>query len=380
MAGELNNLIAPMYAALDTVSREAVGMIPGVMRDARTDTLPLGQTAFVPVSRKSTAIDIVPSMQLQDVSRAVTDTIEVRITKSKAVPIGWTGVQMEQAQTSGMLDPIMQGELQQAIRAIVNEMEGDLVRAAQLGASRAWGTVGTMPFATNLGDSAQLVKMLTDNGAPPTARSLVIDTAIGASLRTLGQVTKANEAGSTMTLRDGELLNIHGMSIRESAGFSLQPASAGAGYKTNTAGYGVGATSITLTTGTGAIAAGDTVTFDGDPNKYIVKTGITSPGVIVIQQPGLRKAIPASAKDVTLISVAPQAVAYSQDAMLLCTRLPEMPVGGDSASDSKVIVDPRSGIALRLSHYKGFHAATYYVSANWGVACIKPEHCVAMFY
>jgi hypothetical protein len=155
------------------------------------------------------------------------------------------------------------------MRTLVNEMEVDLVTAARVTASRAWGTAGTTPFATNLADPAQVRKILDDNGAPPSDRCVVIDTASGAALRTLGQLTKANEAGTTMTLRDGELLNIHGMSFHESAGVS---AMSRYWRKLHLQHRWLCCRryAITLITGTGTILAGDVVTFAGDTNKYVV--------------------------------------------------------------------------------------------------------------
>ncbi|MFX6330770.1 P22 phage major capsid protein family protein, partial [Acinetobacter baumannii] len=81
----------------------------------------------------------------------------------------------------------------QAMRTLVNEMETDLANLFA-GASRATGTAGTTPFASTLTDTAQARRILSDNGAPLSDLQLVIDTAAGASMRTLTQLTKANEA------------------------------------------------------------------------------------------------------------------------------------------------------------------------------------------
>ena len=66
----------------------------------------------------------------------------------------------------------------------------------------------------------------------------------------------------------------------------------GSGYVVNNSGgYSVGETTITLGTGSGTILAGDIVTFAGDSNKYLVKTGITTPGDIVLEAPGLQASL-----------------------------------------------------------------------------------------
>jgi hypothetical protein len=260
------------------------------------------------------------------------------------------------------------------MRTLVNEMEVDAVRAAVVASSRAYGTAGTTPFATNLSDPAQIRKILDDNGAPSGDRCLVIDTTAGANLRTLAQLTKANESGSSLTLREGELLNLHGMSIHESAGVRAATKGTGASYTSNTAGYAVGATAITLITGTGTVLAGDTVTFAGDTNKYVVETGVAAPGVLTIAAPGLRVALPASAVAMTVGNTATSNVAFSSSALMLATRVPALPDEGDSAVDRMIITDPRSGISFEVAMYAQYRQMQYEISACWGVTGIKSNH------
>ena len=85
----------------------------------------------------------------------------------------------------------------------------------------------------------------------------------------------------------------------------------GRAYSTDAAGYAAGATTLTLN-GTGAVAVGDFVRFDGDPNKYSV-TGIAyvpSPtsidsaatdALLSIAAPGLLQAMPSTATVMTVL-------------------------------------------------------------------------------
>src|SRR5690606_17440836 len=99
---------------------------------------------------------------------------------------------------------------------LCNMIESDISVEAALNASRAYGTAGTTPFAgTTLEDLAQLQKILDDNGAPGSNRSAVLGSSAAAKLMSMHNLTRVNEAGTTMTLRDGELLDIFGMSIHK---------------------------------------------------------------------------------------------------------------------------------------------------------------------
>ena len=81
------------------------------------------------------------------------------------------------------------------------------------------GTGGTTPFASNFDLIADIRKEFVDNGMPTNDGqvSLIIDTAAGANLRNLANLQTANTAGGTDLLRQGVLLDLQGMALRESA-------------------------------------------------------------------------------------------------------------------------------------------------------------------
>lgn len=374
-ANTLTSLIPSLYAALDVVSRELVGAIPCATLDASASRAAVGQTVLSFKTPTSTASDITPGVTPPNDGDQVIANVAVTITKSRRVPFRWNGEEELGLNNNGAgSDAIRADQIQQAIRTLVNEMEVDTVNAARLDASRAYGTSGNTPFASTLGDPAQIRKILDDNGAPPSDRCLVIDTTAGANLRTLAQLTKANEAGTTLTLRDGELLNIHGMSIHESAGVKTHTIGNGASYTSDTTGYAVGSTSITLITGTGTVLAGDYVTFAGDTNKYMVATGLAAPGVLVLQAPGLQKALAASAVAMTVGAIFTGNLAFSKSSLMLATRAPALPQGGDLAVDRMMITDPRSGISFEVAMYPQYRQMQYELSACWGTAGIKSQH------
>lgn len=374
MANTLTSLIPSLYASLEVVSRELTGMIPGMTIDPQVTRAAVGQSVLVFTTPAAAATDITPGVTPPNDGDQTIGNVSVTITKSRRVPFRWNGEEELGLNNGGAgVAAIKTNQITQAIRTLVNEMEADCVEACRVGASRAYGTSGTTPFASTLGDPAQIRKILDDNGAPPTGRSLVLNTTAGAALRTLAQLTKANEAGTTMTLRDGALLDLHGLVIRESNAIAPVAVGTGASYTTNTAGYAVGATAITLITGTGTILAGDYVTFAGDTNKYTVATALTG-GVLTLAQPGLRKAIPASATAVTVGGAYSPNLAFTQDAMVLATRAPALPQNGDLALDRTTIVDPRTGLAFEVAMYPQYRQMQYEVSIVWGVKNIKAAH------
>lgn len=377
MANTLTNLIPDLYEALDIVSREQVGFIPAVSTDSMAERAAVNETVRVPIAPAASATDITPAVTPPDDGNQTIGNNTITLTKSRRVPFRWNGEETRGINNGPGFANLRVNQIAQAIRTLTNEMEADLAGLHST-ASRAYGTAGTTPFGSNLGELAQVRKILVDNGAPLSDVSCVFDTTAGASLRSLAQFTNVNNAGSDDPLRRGILLSTHGMNLRESGQIITSTAGTGASATTDTTGYAVGTTTITLASaGTGTILAGDVITFAGDTEKYVVTSGdadVSNGGTITIQAPGLRQAIPASATAITVIAAAARNMAFSRSALVLATRAPALPDGGDMAVDRQIITDPISGISFEIAMYAQYRQMQYEISATWGVANIKPEH------
>jgi len=373
MANTLTDLIPDAYAALDVVSRELVGAIPGVQRDAREDRLASNQTIRSHVTPANTGATFTPSMAVPSAIDQTISNKSLTLSKNRYAGFSWTGEEAYSVDQGPGFLSVKQDQIAQAFRVLTNEMENDVCDALAAGASRAYGTAGTTPFGSNLADSAQVRKILDDNGAPASSRSMVIDTAAGANLRTLQQLTKANEAGSSMTLRDGELLNLHGFSIRESAQINNATAGTGSGYLADGS-FDAGEDTIAVDTGSGTILAGDVVTIGN--YKYVVTSALAG-GDFSIAAPGLKEDVADNAA-VTVNATSARNLAFSSDAITLATRLPEFPAEGDLAIDNEIITDPRTGISFDLRVYPGDGMVLYRIHALWGWVVNKPEHAALL--
>lgn len=372
----LTGLIPDLYKALDVVSREQIGFIPAVLKDSSANTAAVDESIVIPIVPASEAVSITPGATAPDTGGVAVGNTTMTISKSKMVPVMWTGEEQKGLRNSGMYPSIQQQRLQQAFRTLANEVEADLA-ALYASASRAYGTAGTAPFGTaaDLSDSAQVIRILEDNGATMADVHAVLGSGAIANLRGKQSVLfKANEAGTDDLLRRGVIGDIHGVQLHNSAQVKTPTAGTGASYTTNSAGYAVGATSITLITGTGTVLAGDVVTFAGDTNKYVVKTGTAAAGVIVLQEPGLKVAMSAATKAMTIVGAAERSMYFPRSAVALLARSPEMPDGGDSADDVVSITDPISGISFQVALYRQYRQTHMEIGLAWGVKAIKPAH------
>lgn len=375
----LTGLIPILYKAADKVAREQIGFIGGVYKDSDVQQVAKDQTIRYPIVAARAAADITPAATGPDPSGETITYGDITISKERSVTFPWNG--NEQASIRPIYGEALQLQFEQAMRTLSNEMESDLFLAAKRGASRAYGSAGTTPFATagDFTDFAQTRKILVDNGAPTSDLQMVLNTTSSAQL--LGKQSslfKVNEAGSAEFLRDAVLGKIMQMNLRESGQIVSHTKGTGSSYLVDlTAGYAVGSKTIHVDTGTGTILYGDVLTntkTSRDTNKYIVNTGFAGDGDgdIVLGGPGVQ---------VAWVNNDPVAVgnsytgnwAFDRYAIHLVTRVPMMPDGGDSAEDVVVITDPFSGLSFQVALYRQRRQVSYEIGIAWGVKVVKSE-------
>ncbi|MDT8372021.1 MAG: P22 phage major capsid protein family protein [Gammaproteobacteria bacterium] len=371
MANTLTNLIPDVYSALDVVSRELIGFIPAVTTDLQYSRAAVGQTVRSPVAPAAAASNIAPGVTSPDDGDQAIGSKPMTITKARRVPVRWNGEQSLGVNSGVGTSTLLRDQFAQAMRTLTNEIEADLA-GLYFSASRAYGTAGTTPFGTagDFSDASNVLKILKDNGAPTGDASLIIDTSAGAKL--LGLQSRYDVAGDVQMQNQGVIINKAGLALRESAQILTPAKGTGAGFLVNSAALTIGSTVIPADTGTGLIIAGDIVTFAGDPNKYVVTTGLSG-GSFTIGAPGLRVAVADNAA-ITVGAAATRNMAFSRNAIALATRAPALPEQGDLAVDRQIVTDPRSGLSFEVSMYPQYRQMQYEVALTWGVAAVKPEH------
>jgi len=372
MANTLTGLIQYIYDTVDNVSNEPVGMINAVTVSGKAEQVALNQDITYSVTAVGAERDIVPAATPPAFVDETVGAGTMKLTKSKSVPFYWTGddeAKLGQEARHGILD----NKIAQAIRRLRNLIEIDLC-ALHATTSRAYAAHATTPaalFGTNLGELAQVRKILVDNGSPMDDVSCVINTTAGAALRTL--VTLGSFQGAGM-LDTGVLIDPYGVKLRESSAIVTTSAVGNntGPYVVNGA-HALGDTTITLKTGTGTILAGDVITLGTNTaQKYVVLTGLAAAGTITIAAPGLQTTL-ADGNAVVVVGTCSRNMAFSRSAIHLLARLPKQPTGGDSAVDELIVQDPVTGLPFRFATYKGYHGNQFEVGISWGVKNAVPE-------
>jgi hypothetical protein len=374
MANTFTNLAADAFKAADVVGRELVGFIPSITINANgSERVAKGDVIRASFTRSASAVDVSEAMTIPEGTDQTVDNKTLTINNSRAVQIPYTGEDVLHLNNGIGFQTVYGDQILQAMRALANEIEADLAQEAYQNASRAVGTAGTTPFGSNFDLLADARRILVDNGMPTNDGqcTFVMDTAAGSNLRKLAQLQKANEAGGTNLLRQGTLLDLQGMMIKESAQVQSHTKGTGASKLVNGAGA-VGDTIITTDGGSGTILAGDIVTFAADSdNSYVVNTALAT-GTFAIGSPGLRAVI-ADNNAITVGNNYTANIALHRQAMELAVRAPAVPDGGDAAVESETVTDPTSGLTFEIRMYKGYRKTMIEVATAWGYKAWKPD-------
>jgi hypothetical protein len=383
-ATTLSALIPIIYEARDRVAREQIGLITAATRDASEAQAAVGQTVRSPVTQPVGLTAIAPSNVVPNTGGQTILYKDLVIANSYAAPIQWTGE--EQRAVGSNFEVIFRDQFTQAFRTLDNTIEASLV-ATMLngGSSRATGAAGTSPFNTvgDFSDFANAHLILDNNGAPEDDRRIIMGFAAYANMTgKQSSLWKANEAGTDAFLRKGIINEVLNLKFHKSAQIDKNAHTKGTGaatYASDGTGsvggtaYAVGETAIKLKTGSGTVVAGDIVTFAGDANVYVVVSGVTAAGqVMTIAAPGLQQTL-ADAVTMTVGNNYKGNMVLHPTALMLATRAPIMPAGGDAAAAVELVYDEVSGISYQVAEYKVYRQVHYEVGAAWGSLANKPE-------
>jgi hypothetical protein len=370
MANVLTSVAPILYSAARIVPRELTGLIAGVNRDFDDKGVALGDVVKVGITPSLSVSASTPS-QVFTVGSDRTFA-QKTLTLNQAYEVNWnlTAEQERSLGNSGIAQDQLLQTVQQGFRALINQVESYAYGIARINASRAIGTAGTTPFNGELQSSANVRKIIVDNGVPEGDRTLLLDTVAGSQLRSNPNMIQFYQSNDDTVLRQGLLGSLHGFQVKESA--VIAPVTKGTGtlYTSNGTGLPIGTTSIPLITGSGTVLAGDCVTFAGDTNVYVVATGIAAPGTIVINEPGLKQALPASAQAMTVGNTYTPNIAFHKSFMYLVARPAIQPSG--AIAEQMVLTDSVTGLSALLLRVPGNGLASWYLKMVYDAFCPNP--------
>jgi len=350
--------------AAEIVGRELVGFIPSMRINAGSERVTQGGTVTSIKNQKATVNEsVTPAMAIPEGDDRTFTAPSATLNQVANVMMNYTGEETHAIDMDYGFETVNGNAYLEAFRGIRNKIEAKCGIALKNAASRAYGTAGTTPFASDHKAINHTRQLLVDNGMFLEGdTSLVIDSLAGTNLRNLSHLYKVNEAGGSGLLRQGVLNDISGIAIRETGNAPTHTKGTGTSYQTSAA-EALESTTINVDTGSGTVVAGDIVTFTGDTvNKYVVNTALSG-GSYTIGAPGIQAAV----ADNTAMAIGNN---YTANVMLRRSatelivrplKTPEKVFDGAGTGDAAIAVfdvqDPVSGIVYEVRIYGGFHKA-----------------------
>lgn len=380
MANTLTDLAPVLYSAAVEVSQEPVGFLDGINLNFDDKGAAVGDTIRLPLAPAAAATDYTAAMVTTDGTDKIADSVDVTISKSVQTSWHLTGEQIRSLENSASDKEWVRQLVAQGMRTLKNEAEAACADAAYKGASRAWGTVATTPFASDINDIAAVRKILRDNGAPMADLQLVMDTAASYNLQKLAIYQQAQAAGSDAERRNGIFGKQFGFSMRESGSVDYHTAGTASTGMDTDAIEPLGETELTMTgADSGTVLAGDIIenttqkAAGTDTNKYIVKSATVSgaaTGNVIINTPGLQFA--SVAGDEWNLGGSYRAnVAFERSAIVGAMRIPLIP---DNANIKQIPISAGNGMTFLLCEIIGDGMITWRLHLAYGFKVIQPEH------
>ncbi len=373
MANTFTNLAADIYDAAEIVGRELVGGLRSVKINGGAQAAAKGDTVRASFTQPQTvSTTYAPAMTIPEGTDQTVDNKTMSLNTYASIQIPYTGEDQKHLNNGAGYQWVFSKQIEQAMRSICNKMELDVMAQLALGAGQAYGTAGTTPFASNMADLPNIMKLLLDKGCPDDGRICgIYDTTAAVNIQNLSNLYKVNEAGSPGLLRNGELGQLYNINLKRSGQVGKPAVGGGTLYVLNGA-HAAGLKSITVKTGSGTVLAGDIVSINSV--NYVVAAGISAPGTFTINS-GL-VAAGSDGDTVTIAAAARRNIVLHPDAAELAMRPLANPDGGDAAVDVMDIVDPISGLSFKLSHYKGFHKSMIEIGTLYGSKVWLPDFVV----
>jgi hypothetical protein len=368
MSNTFTALAPTLFSAAKVVAQEPFGVVGAINTSFDDKGVAKGDTVSVDVAPVRAASDFTPAAASTAGADSTGSKIDVQITKSRKVSWHLTGEQIRSLQNATINQDWVKQLVSQGMRTLRNEAEVDAAVALKIGASRAYGTAGTTPFASDLSVLSNARKILQDNGAPLADLQFVGDSSAGLNLRNLSIFQQAYLAGSEQERRTGKFLPQFGFSIHESAGIAKHTAGTGSGYLVNNASAAIGDTTITVDTGSGTVLAGDVITFASDTNKYVVNTALAST-TLGIGTPGLRIASADNAA-ITVGGTYTANLAFERSACVGVIRPPLIPA---NPTIQQQLISDDFGMTYLMLQIAQYGQLTWELHLAWGFKTINGE-------
>lgn len=374
-----------MTAATTTILAMALRTLRGfctlprlINTDYGRDAQQIGNTVQVPIHSRITPNAVSPSNTAPDDTGVTPTSASIALSNWYESPFFLSDKDLADAGRG-----FAPGQVVEAARGIAEQIN-ESIFDKYLRVYGYTGTAATTPFGTadDISDATNLRKLLNSQVAPMAPRSAVLD--VDAAANALGQraFSDASWRGDDDGIVEGMIGRKLGFNWYEDQQVPTHTAgtiTTGLVAKASTA-QPIGDKTIVCTTaastGACALKEGDIISFNGHDQTYVVTADATeasaSTDVTVNIEPGLVVAL-AGSEAVTVRASHVVNLGFHRDAFALAMRPLDTPESFTGGNIIQSMVDPVSGLTLRLEVERQHKRTRWAIDALWGVELVRPE-------
>lgn len=393
MPNQLLDVMPKILAQALVTLRENAVMPRLVNADYGTEAAQKGSVIHVKVPSKMVTQDVVPAAYSQGTADLQLDTVPIPMNYWKE-----SAFQLSDKDLLEIDGGAVNMQVTEAARAIANDVDNSLLGLYR-GIYNYAGTAGTTPLATNLTDALAARKALNANNALMSDRRFVIGVDAEANALGLPAFQQYLQAGTDVTIREGQ--------IGRKIGFDWYLDQNMPNHTKGTVGAGIKTTGAPVTTavadasnpqahnprnsysvpcdtaGNGTtVVVGDVFSVAGDTQTYVITAPATSngSGVVTLTFSPAPKVVWATGAAITFRASRAINLAFHRDSFALAVRpLGQSEYGAElGGSQMLTMVDPMTGIPLRLEVRKEFKRIRWSLDCLWGVGLVRPETAVVL--
>jgi hypothetical protein len=278
---------------------------------------------------------------------------------------------------------ILPNQIKEQARALANQLSSDLLGLYKK-VSGCIGTPGSNPFASSVNSAADVRDELNRQLCPDEGdnRHLIVGYDEETAALKLEDFKRMQYAGDTLAFRQGQLRKLYGLNIWRDSQRPIHTAGSASGYKVHhTGGYAAGTTQILVDSGSGDFVAGDIITFAEHGTTYAVDAWDSGTGTLTFHTIGQAGLAAAVADGEAITSKATHKVNLGLDtrAIGLVMRVPPSEIeGAEEYGSSEIMVDPLTGIPIKLYRLPGYHMAQWELSILYGCELIDDRLCTRL--
>jgi hypothetical protein len=340
---------------------------------ALTGSMTKGATINIVVPAAIVAVDVTAAAVPPSTAAVTPTTVPITLDTWKEAP--FTLADFDIARLSEGVAGIVPMQAAEAIKALVNAIEDYLwTKSNFYGFS---GTPGVTPFAAGPDTYLDARKIANIQLMPMEPRFAVLDPAAEANALGLRAFQDAAYRGDPAGIIKGQIGEKLGALWLMTQRVPTQSAGTGTGYVINGA-NGLGLTTIAVKTGTGTIPNGAVITIAGDSQTYSVQSSVGGGTVTSLTiLPGLQLAH----VDNDAITIKPAFVKnllVHRDALGFAMAPLEETVVAPNLVAIQTIIDPESGLSLRVELTREHKRWRWSYDAMWGGSLVRGDLGIIM--